>query len=170
MQTINYISIITIGLLILGCNEKDNDMLTKKDYKKMEHKPPIDCVIDLIENNNIVNIEFVFKNITDKKIFIRERLIFAEKNPTSVARCLNIIRDNKDVPYTGPMIFPISDEYYEFLPKTKLKQILKLNDYFDISQPGKYSVVYSALSFPKDSLDPNNSFTIISNEVEFAVK
>jgi hypothetical protein len=156
--------------IAFGCHKRNIEDSENKEGSAMEINEPIKCTINATANGNIIKLMLVFENMTNGTVSIPKSFIFVDDYPSDVARCLSINRGKICVEYIGPVVFRGPDEYYEFLPHSKITQNIELNTFFNISQTGKYKVVYSALVFPKETSGSSVAFQITSNTAYFDIK
>ena len=151
--------LFAIALGFAGCSWRSSPA-DLDDQVQLDMEPVLECTLQVEQNpGGIFHKGGIFatlalKNPTDH----RERLIDNGllgggqiDGPPFI-----ITKEGKYVPYTGIMVSKLQDDWYVFQPGESVTRKIRLNDYYDLSAPGEYQIVWGY-------------FAIKSNTVKFVV-
>ena len=156
-------------LFLSGCKEKtimENDEPTPTDS--------INILLDVtVINSREVIVETTFCNKLDVTVGIKKReILYGNRMNWGAFR---VMRDKKEIPYIGLEEY-ILDEFenkvdlYNLIPGGSYTARIELNNEYDLSRSGTYTVTYEGLWRLPDEKGNDDLFFVRSNTVEFKLK
>ncbi len=140
-----------------------NNIEFKNDY--------ISCVVKLTKNYHI---EILFRNESDYPLPVKKSILLIDrisgKKNMFMGTPFRITCEGEPVQYIGKLAFgkPYTIEDFIILPsKEKYIANINLEDYYDLSNPGTYTLKYKSYYGLHDNFDIESLIRIESNKIEF---
>jgi hypothetical protein len=161
----------------IGCDSKDAKQENTESVKSDNHMNyatenrrhvNVNCNLSVLVDGKDIIAEVIFTNPSKDVIPILKRNLLMEDELTWAA--YEVTRQGVQVPYTGRTIkrgAPRSQDYYGLEANTSVKVRVILNNYYDLSPPGEYTVKYASFNA---IMGREGSFDMESNCVRFMKK
>jgi len=164
-----YIAFLTTYVVMMcGCDDvKENERGEVDMNSKHSNSTFVTCELRTeLDSSEDVIAEVTFANRSNVSICIEKRLLLINRELDG-ASFFCVRRNSVIVPYHGLLIkrkTPGPEDYYELFPDESVSASIRLQDFFDISLPGRYTISYEIFF-----MDPKTDMAIEvkSNTVEF---
>jgi hypothetical protein len=140
-----------------GCNQNSSDVSLKYEVES-EKKIAVDSRLAIKIEGGAVFALLRFKNISGKKGLVHKSILLSDGE----FGAFEVTRDGKEIPYKGPFIdkaWSVKEDWHPLEAGETYETTIRMTDYYDFSNPGKYRVLYER------GYSPGGKFTLLQSNV-----